>query len=772
MNNRLIRKDLARNRAVSLVIVLFITAASALLSLAATLFADLSGAVDQLMQDAKTPHFMQMHSGEIEMSELEAFVRETSDVEDFQVMEFLNIDNARMVLGDHSLDGNIQDNGFCTQSSRFDFLLDLNNQAVQPREGELYVPVCYYKDGTVQVGDQALIDGLPFTVAGFVRDSQMNSALASSKRFLVSEADFSRLSPSGNVEYLIEFRLHDPSGLSSFETAYSAAGLPSNGPALTLPLFRMLSAISDGIMIAVIVLIGLLVIFIAFLCIRFTLLAKIEDDTREIGVMKAIGMRLSDIRRIYLTLYAALAAAGSIAGYLLSFLLQKPLQENIRLNLGESSHSATAIRLGVLGMILVFLSVLFYVNWNLRCFRKISAAQAIRFGSQDDSAANVSTIRLSANRLFSTNFLLGLKDVLARKRLYATMLAVIVLASFIMIVPQNLYHTISGKDFVTYMGVGQCDLRLDIQQVSQLEEKTAVIGTYMDEDPGIARHAQFITKVYPLALEDGTTENIKVELGDHSVFPLQYAEGKMPEGEYEIALSAMNAEELEKGIGDSITLITASGATPLTICGIYSDITNGGKTAKAAFTDTSTEAAWSVICADLTGSGLLAAGVSDYAEHFPYAKVSSLDEYTAQTFGQTRDSVRTAALISILVAAAITLLVTLLSMKLLAAKDRYSIAVLRAIGFTTRDIRRQYTWRAALVLIAGVVLGTVLAGTLGEALSGIAVSSFGAATFHLTINLLTTYLLSPAILLFAALLATILGTLQAGEVHIYESIKE
>lgn len=772
MNNRLIRKGLARNRAVSLVIVLFITAASALLSLAATLFADLSGAVDQLMQDAKTPHFMQMHSGEIEMSELEAFVRETSDVEDFQVMEFLNIDNARMVLGDHSLDGNIQDNGFCTQSSRFDFLLDLNNQAVQPREGELYVPVCYYKDGTVQVGDQALIDGLPFTVAGFVRDSQMNSALASSKRFLVSEADFSRLSPSGNVEYLIEFRLHDPSGLSSFETAYSAAGLPSNGPALTLPLFRMLSAISDGIMIAVIVLIGLLVIFIAFLCIRFTLLAKIEDDTREIGVMKAIGMRLSDIRRIYLTLYAALAAAGSIAGYLLSFLLQKPLQENIRLNLGESSHSATAIRLAVLGMILVFLSVLFYVNWNLRCFRKISAAQAIRFGSQDDSAANVSTIRLSANRLFSTNFLLGLKDVLARKRLYATMLAVIVLASFIMIVPQNLYHTISGKDFVTYMGVGQCDLRLDIQQVSQLEEKTAVIGTYMDEDPGIARHAQFITKVYPLALEDGTTENIKVELGDHSVFPLQYAEGKMPEGEYEIALSAMNAEELEKGIGDSITLITASGATPLTICGIYSDITNGGKTAKAAFTDTSTEAAWSVICADLTGSGLLAAGVSDYAEHFPYAKVSSLDEYTAQTFGQTRDSVRTAALISILVAAAITLLVTLLSMKLLAAKDRYSIAVLRAIGFTTRDIRRQYTWRAALVLIAGVILGTALAGTLGEALSGIAVSSFGAATFHLTINPLTTYLLSPAILLFAALLATILGTLQAGEVHIYESIKE
>ena len=63
-------------------------------------------------------------------------------------------------------------------------------------------------------------------------------------------------------------------------------------------------------------------------------------------------------------------------------------------------------------------------------------------------------IWLSESRVVSCNFILGLKDVLARKRLYGTMLAVIILASFIMVVPQNLYHTISGDDFVTYIGVG------------------------------------------------------------------------------------------------------------------------------------------------------------------------------------------------------------------------------------------------------------------------------------------------------------------------------
>lgn len=109
----------------------------------------------------------------------------------------------------------------------------------------------------------------------------------------------------GAAEYLIEFRLKDMKGLGEFEAAYSAAGLPAYGPALTWPLFQMISAVSDGIMIAVTMLIGVLVVLIALLCVRFTLLARIEDDYREIGVMKCIGMRCSHIRMIYLPVFTA-----------------------------------------------------------------------------------------------------------------------------------------------------------------------------------------------------------------------------------------------------------------------------------------------------------------------------------------------------------------------------------------------------------------------------------------------------------------------------------
>ena len=69
-------------------------------------------------------------------------------------------------------------------------------------------------------------------------------------------------------------------------------------------------------------------------------------------------------------------------------------------------------------------------------------------------------------------------------------------------------------------------------------------------------------------------------------------------------------------------------------------------------------------------------------------------------------------------------------------------------------------------------MGTVLAGTLGENLAAAAISSFGAETFRFTVDPLSTYFLSPLILLLTALLAVVLGTSRAGDVKLFESIKE
>lgn len=771
MYSRIIRNDISRSKAITITTTLFVAAAAALVSLAAILIVHLSGSLGTLMSQAETPHFMQMHSGDLDMKRLTAFAEQDEHVDEFQVIEFVNMDGAQIQLGDKSLANSVQDNGFSPQSEGFDYLLDLKGDIITVTDGQLYVPISYMRDSGATVGDQAVISGKELTIAGFLRDSQMNSSLSGSKRFLVSDHDFAEIKKQGSTEYLIEFRLKELSMLSSFEAAYTAAGLEANGPTVTYSLFQMMNALSDGMMIAIILLVSILVVAIAWMCIRFTLLAKIEDDYREIGVMKAIGMRISDIKRIYLAKYTLIAAAGSLLGFVLSLLLKGMLLENIRLYMGESENSAYAFLLGIIGILLVFLAIVTYVSIVLNRFRRISAAEAIRFGISQDTKTGAKRFTLNRSRLWNTNLFLGIKDVLARKKLYITMLAVLVISSFILLVPQNLYNTISADSFTRYMGIGNYDMRIDIQQADNISDVSAQIANTMHSDNTISKYTVLTTKIFQSRTNEGTEENIKVELGDHSIFPVAYTEGSAPVAEDEIALSTLNAEAMGKKIGDQLTLVMSGKEIALTVTGIYSDITNGGKTAKAVFTDSSVPIMWSIICAEFLDQTVTDHKVSEYAAKFKQVKVTDIDEYVTQTFGSTISSVEKASYAAGFAALIVIVLITLIFMKLLVAKDRYSIAVMKALGYTNADIKAQYVARSAFVLIVGLILGTLLANTLGELLAGAAISSFGASTFQFTVDPISAYLLSPLMMVCAVLVATIIGTSSANRIKIFENIK-
>ncbi len=181
---------------------------------------------------------------------------------------------------------------------------------------------------------------------------------------------------------------------------------------------------------------------------------------------------------------------------------------------------------------------------------------------------------------------------------------------------------------------------------------------------------------------------------------------------------------------------------------------------------------WSVISAELSDESLTQAKIAEYAGRFDFAKVTNIDEYIMQTYGVTIRSIGKASYAAVVVALTITVLITLLFMKMLVAKDRYEIAVMKAFGFTNSDIKAQYVARSVFVLVIGILLGTILANTLGEALAGSVVASFGASSFDFVVNPLTAYLISPLLMVFSVLMATFFGTLDAAQIKIFENIKE
>ena len=140
--------------------------------------------------------------------------------------------------------------------------------------------------------------------------------------------------------------------------------------------------------------------------------------------------------------------------------------------------------------------------------------------------------------------------------------------------------------------------------------------------------------------------------------------------------------------------------------------------------------------------------------------------------GSTTAAIQTASYVSIGLTIVLTVLVTLLFMKMLVTKDRYPIAILKSIGFTNTYIRRQYIARGVVVSFVSVIIGTLLSNTLGELVGVALISSFGASSFNFVVNPLFSYLFAPLLIGLCTYFAALVGIADIRQIKISENIKE
>lgn len=746
MKKRIIWNDIKGNWLLAVTTWLFMTISAFMFALTCFLFVSLLGSVDALMEKAKTPDFLQMHAGEISETELLRFAQENEQIRDYQTLNFLNLENSSIILDGNSLADSTQDNGVCVQSRNFDYLLDLHNKIIEVSDGEIYVPVCYRKEYDLTVGENVQIGENSFILAGFLRDSQMNSMMASSKRFLVSEGDYEKLKETGSEEYLIEFLLQEGTDSNTFATEYTDKGLPSNGPAITKPLIRMMNALSDGLMIVVILLVSVVLLLISMLCIRFTLLTQLEADRKEIGMLKAIGISRGDIRQLYNLKFLALSGLGTVTGLLLALLVRGTLSAQMQELYGASGNQLPEYLAAFAGVALTEGILLCSVRRTLKCTENLSAVEALTRQRQ----------------LFSPQYLI--------------VALVIALGIFMMILPQNLLSMISSPQFVTYMGIGDAQIRLDIRQTEDIAGKTEQVEKMLAGDGQVARSVALRTTSCRVILTDGSYTSLQVEEGSHTTFPVTYAEGEAPKEKNEIALSYMCADELGLSVGDKLLLSMNENAQEYTICGIYSDITNGGKTAKAAYLHDDGPLMWSVLYISLKDGAVREQWLSEYAKILSdsgiSAKMVDIQEYVAGTYGQTIQEIRMAACLAVVAAVLVMFVVVSLFTRLLVAKDRCDISLRKAIGFTGRDIKEVYLLRYLPVLLAGILAGILSGNLLGGKLVGLFLKTLGATGFRFQIDYKTVCVWIPVITVLTVFSAILLGLLEIKNIRAYECCME
>ena len=230
---------------------------------------------------------------------------------------------------------------------------------------------------------------------------------------------------------------------------------------------------------------------------------------------------------------------------------------------------------------------------------------------------------------------------------------------------------------------------------------------------------------------EGTWDYINIETGDFSVFPLNYLEGRAPDGEGEISLSYANASQdgLNKKVGDEVIVKVGGTEKTLKVSGIYQDITNGGKTAKAHTSLGLNEEAvlWYIVYMDVATGVDIQEKMDYYQNAYDSAQVNDMKEFTGQTLGNIIDQMSTVVIGGIVIAFIIVVLITALFLKMLLSKDMSQIAIMRSVGLTSKNINHQYMAGTLMVLIFGMIVGVLASTYLGEFLVSMAMSSMGAA---------------------------------------------
>jgi len=766
VNWLIVKNDLKRNKAVNLTLLLFMLFSAGLAVLSLITASQTIRAIEEFHRAAQPPHFLQMHKGEIDQQRIDDFMAAYSGVAAWQTVPMIDVygDNLQVRGGEEtfSLADCRLDIGLVRQNEARDLLLDSAHRKVAVKKGEIGMPVLLRDQYGLELGDQVILETdsitRTFVIREFILDSQMNSSLVSSTRILLSDEDFAFLADRvGEREYLIEAYLQDAKAAPDFKTAYENAGLPQNGQAVTYAIIFLLSAFTDMVTVFLLLLVSLLLLLVAFLCVRFTLLAALEEEISEIGTLKAIGFPFADIRSLYLLKYRFLALTGIIAGSLLAWMASSVITGHISTTFGGTRTYPAAVALSLAAAGLIFLFITLYCQKLLGRIRKLTVVDAMVSGAGWGNGSGRVMDRLFFSRRLSANWLLGIGEISCYFRSWLMIFCVMIIAVLVILIPFNLRHTFAAPDFITYMGSSLEDILIEVENGQSLAAGYARTKQLLAEDAAIETYSEVRTVRLQAADADNRRLNIDIDCGAGAGEGLKYLSGTAPAGKGEIALSYLNAAETGKGTGDTLTLFIDQKPLDFVIAGVYQDVTSGGYTAKSEYDFPGSRAKKFTFSVDLKDTAEAAATAAAWSARLG-AGISAvpMPEFIDQTLGGVVRQLKRIVLAAVAVGSGLTLLITFLFLKLRLAKDFSQIAVLKAVGFSSRDIKRQYLIKMGTVAAGGLLAGILLSNLLGEKIVSAALvgAGIGIKEIELVVNPYLTFLACPLFLLALLLLVT------------------
>lgn len=336
MYRNILKRDLKRKKTMNLILFIFIILAATFIASSANNLVSIFTALDSYFAKAEIPDYWIIT---VSQSECERFYEcAEENGYDYKTLELLQVDpNDVMIDGEKFEYTNTASISTLKNSTKvFD---SSDKEITEVHNGEIYVTSEIFNNDKygVDIGDVITISingkTKEFILKDYTKDALFGSAMVGMTRMLVSENDFEFLHGASNDSvYSIFTYTNSANFIDKINELELNTIFNSNGQSLrTMYIMDMLTA-------SIILIVSVCLILISMVILRFTINFTMSEEFREIGVMKAIGIRNYKIRSLYITKYLAISIVGSIIGFVLSIPFGKMLIRGVSRNviLGSS----------------------------------------------------------------------------------------------------------------------------------------------------------------------------------------------------------------------------------------------------------------------------------------------------------------------------------------------------------------------------------------------------------------------------------------------------
>lgn len=762
---RILRKDLRRKKTMNFILLLFIILATLFLASSVDNLIVVNGAIDSFIEISKAPDFFSLALTDGVTDEIADFLAVSEYVSEYEVIDNFSLQNEDITITrcqeNPSETRYERTNTLCLESIPENFMkvFDEDGSEVILKPGEIAFSRYEAQRNHLQAGDRVRIRvgevEKSFEIAAVVKDAVLGSSMMGFKRIFVSQEEFREYQKQEGLTHVRIYSVNY-TDKEAFQKAWQKQNFTVISTIEDKSVIRM-CYIMDVLIAAILIVVSVCLILIAFLVLRFTIVFTLQEDYREIGIMKAIGIRDRGIKGVYLVKYLALSVAGAAIGMALSIPFGKALLDRAIVNLvvEQTEQNQLVKMICAAGVILIVLGFCYLSTDKLR---RISAIEAVRGGSDGERYRSGIRLKLRKRPHIKPYFYMAVNDILSSKKRFGILFVIFCLGTMLILLPLSASGTLKSDSIISSFSICPSDAYVDTGRgelytvdMERMLEDMAEIGDKLAEAGITAKTGVDMGYMIPSYADDPEKMFTYYTLQAMGDWERSYSllSGREPVLANEILITELTAEELGVGIGDTIHFKTGENIQEFIITGTFQSMMNMGKGYRVSRSAVlNQDYASGIICLQVQAENAESEKVREkLADFFPEYKVMDAEEFLNDIIGGVIEQIDTLTVFIMGVVLIINSLITILMMKTIMTKEHGSIALLKSMGFSDGSLRAWQTARILLVLVAAVAAGTVLSNLLAPFIIGPIFAMMGGTSMELVVNTLEVYVYYPALLL-------------------------